>query len=462
MRKRSKQYYNLWGERMKITKKLLLLMVVSTMSISLLAGCGGKKSEDVTKDNTQQVDKEVEKTEEVKQEGTGEAIRIVNGKIEVDKQLKDFAKQYGERTGQEVIIESLGGGVDINGALKGYFSAGNMPDIFVFGGEGDLETWESHMLDLSDQEWVSNTDFGYVGPNGDIVGFPYAVEGYGITYNLDILEKADIDPATLTNYSAYQAAFEKIDGMKEELGIDAVASVAAESGQMFWSTANHIFGYYLSLGLERGDTTYIDMLKEGKVDEARLGQFADYVKLLYTYSDPTVLISGTYDDQLALWAQGKTAFITQGNWIDPSLPDYDVTFKVGLAPLAFLEEETTGLLADSPSWWAIFNGGENIDAAKAFLNDLALSEEGQKALVLESGMISPYETSTVEPETPLAVSLKTYIDKGDTYSWEWPKMPEGIAQNATGGVFELYAKDEITKEEFIKFMGAAIIEYTEN
>lgn len=441
---------------MKMNKKLLSLVIAGTMSIMLLAGCGGSTPKD--SDTADATKEPVQSEEEEKPEASGEAIRIVNGKIEVDNQLKAFAKSYSERTGQEVIIESLGGGVDINGTLKGYLAAGNMPDIFVFGGEGDYETWKNQMTDLSGEEWVSNTDFGFKSETGEVVGFPYAVEGYGITYNADILEAAGVDPSSLTSFDAYKAAFEKIDGMKEELGIDAVASVAAESGQMFWSTANHIFGYYLSLGLERGDTTYIDMLKEGKIDEARLGQFADYVKMLFNYSDPTVLISGTYDDQLALWAQGKTAFITQGNWIDPSLPDYDVTFAVGMAPLAFLQEETPGILADSPSWWAVHNEG-NIEAAKAFLNDIALSEEGEKALVTESGMISPYTSCTIEPETPLAVHLKQYVDAGNTYSWEWTKMPEGIAQNATGGLFELYAKDEIDKETFVKMMASTIADY---
>ena len=40
--------------------------------------------------------------------------------------------------------------------------------------------------------------------DGKTVGFPYAVEGYGITYNADILEKAGIDPATLTSFNAYK------------------------------------------------------------------------------------------------------------------------------------------------------------------------------------------------------------------------------------------------------------------
>jgi len=437
------------GENMK--KRLLAVALACTMMAATLTGCGSKA------DST---GSSAEGNTASESEASGDAIRIVNGKIEIDKQLKAFAESYEEKTGQEVVIESLGGGVDINGTLKGYLAADNMPDMFVFGGAGDYKTWADYMTDLSEEEWASQTEFAFKAEDGKTVGFPYAVEGYGITYNAAILEQAGIDPAGLTNYDAYKAAFEKIDGMKEELGIDAVCSVAAESGQMYWSTANHIFGYYLSAGLERDDTTYIDMLREGKVDEKRLGEFADFTKLLFDYADPTVLISGTYDDQLALWAQGKTAFVTQGNWIDPSLPTYNVEFACGIAPLAFLQEDTAGVLADCPSWWAVYNEGKNIDACKAFLNDLATSEEGQNCLVKECGMISPYTTCTVEPETPLAVALKSYVDAGNTYAWQWTKMPEGIAQNATGSVFELYARGELDRDEFVAMLSAAIADYT--
>ena len=435
-------------------KRLLTMVLVGAMVLGVMTGCGSNSGSGGS--TAAQEGKEEAAPAPGK---AGEAIRIVNGKIEIDGPLKAFAKQYQEKTGQEVVIESLGGGVDINGALKNYLAAGNMPDVFVFGGEGDYQTWKDYMVDLSGEEWASQTDFGFQSAEGKTVGFPYAVEGYGITYNKDILDAAGIDPASLTTYDGFKNAFETIDSKKAELGISAVCSVAAESGQMYWSTGNHLFGYYLSGGLRRGDTKYIDMLKEGTVDKERLGQFADFMKLLFDYSDKNTLISGTYDDQLALWAQGKTAFVTQGNWIDPSLPDYQVKFGCGIAPLAFTKEEMKGVLADCPSWWAVYNKGNNIDAAKAFLKELAISTDGQKSLVTDCGMISPYTTCTVSPETPLAKSLKTYVDAGNTYSWEWAKMPEGIAMNATGAVFELYAKGEIDKDTFVTMMETAIADY---
>ena len=445
-------------------KKRFLSVAAGVLAVSaMLAGCGGSgaaKNESSADNQSSAAESKAGESKADTPAASGDALRLINGKIEIDEQLKKVAAKYKEKTGQEVVIESLGGGVNIQGQIKSYKAADNMPDIFVIGGDGDYANWTDAVADLSDTEFAKNTDFAYKDKaSGKVVGFPYAVEGYGITYNADILEKAGIDPASLTNYDAFKAAFEKLDGMKDELGIQAVASVAAESGQMYWSTGNHLFGYYYTGGLDRGDTKYFDMAMKGELDDKRLGEFADMTELLFKYADPQVLISGTYDDQLALWAQGKTAFITQGNWIDPSLPTYNVTFKTGLLPLAFTKENMTKILADSPSWWCVYKDGKNVEGAKAFLDYLATDAEAQEILVKEAGMISPYKNSTIEPETPLAVSLKKYVDAGETSSWSWSNMPEGLAQNALGLVFESFAKGDITKEQFVTTMKSSMADY---
>ena len=446
-------------------KKRFLSVAAGILAVSaILAGCGSGAATNETSASgadTQSSAAETKAGESKADSKAGEGtLRLVNGKIEIDSQLKKVAEKYKEKTGQEVVIESLGGGVDIQGQLKSYKAADNMPDIFVIGGDGDYANWTDSVADLSDSEFAKNTDFAYKDKtSGKVVGFPYAVEGYGITYNADILEKAGIDPETLKNYDAFKAAFEKLDSMKSELGLQAVASVAAESGQMYWSTGNHLFGYYYTGGLDRGDNKYFDMAMKGEFDDQRLGEFADMTALLFKYADPQVLISGTYDDQLALWAQGKTAFITQGNWIDPSLPTYNVTFKAGLLPLAFTKADMTKILADCPSWWCVYKDGKNVDAAKKFLDYLATDPDAQEILVKEAGMISPYKTSTVEPETPLAVSLKKYVDAGNTSSWAWSNMPEGIAQNKLGLIFESFAKGDMTNDQFVQMMKTTIADY---
>jgi len=425
-------------------KKLLAALLASTMIIGSLTGCGSGSSQSSSDSKTST--------------GNSEAIRFVNTKIEIDKPLKEFAKKYQEKTGQEVDIESLGGGVDVNGQLKNYLAAGNMPDIYAFGPDG-YGSFKDYLTDLSDEPWVKDTDFAFKGDNDKVYGFPFAIEGIGLVYNADILKKAGVDPKSLTNINAYKEAFKKIDSMKDQLGIQAVCSVAAESGQMYWSTANHIMGAYLSEGLARTDKTYIDMLNKGEIDDARFGEFADYVKLLFDNADQNVLISGTYDDQLALWAQGKTAFITQGSWIDPSLPGYNVKFDCGIAPPAFTTKDAPGILADAPAYWGIYNKSKKIDACKEFLKALSSSEDGQACLVKDCAMVSPFKSSTVQPTSPLALSEANYIKDNKTYAWDWTRMKEGLGMNATGSIFELYAKKQLDKQGFIDMMKKAVADY---
>lgn len=439
---------------------MLATLLVAVMTVSTLAGCGSKApaaSEAAPAAEATETAEAAPAAEEAAPAAEAPAasegaLRLINGKIEIDTMLKDLAKIYQEQTGQEVIIESIGGGVDIQGAVKSYYQSGNMPDMFVIGGAGDYANWDGMCADLSDCAFAKDTSLGYLDGDGKVVGFPYAVEGYGITYNADILEAAGVDPAGLVNYAAYEEAFAKIDSMKDELGLTAVASVAAEAGQMFWSTGNHIFGYYLSGGKDRNDKALLDKFLQGELDETRMNQFAKFVKLLFSYADEQTLISGTYDDQLALWAQGKTAFITQGNWIDASLADYNVTFNCGIAPLAFTEEDMPGVLADCPSWWVVYEDGENIDACKAFLDWCATSPEGQKCFVTDCGMVSPYSSCSVKPELPLAVSLSSFVAKDATYAWDWSSMPSDTSMTYTGLVFEAFAKGDLDEAGFVSMM----------
>lgn len=93
---------------------------------------------------------------------------------------------------------------------------------------------------------------------------PY-VEGFGLGYNADILEKAGIDPATLTTYSAVKAALETLDAQKADLGLDAVVSMAASiAGGMWWTMGSHNFNAYLAGGLAYDDTSILDKLLPGR------------------------------------------------------------------------------------------------------------------------------------------------------------------------------------------------------
>ena len=427
----------------------LLLAAVLTLSLAACGGGGAPAGNDAQESAESTADTSGGAP-------SANSIRLVNGKIEVDAALKKLAAMYKEETGVDVSIESMGGGIDIQGTLKGYYQAGNMPDIFVNGGASDFSNWAGLCADMSDQPWASDTDAAYVNDDGT-VGFPYTVEAIGLAYNANILEQAGVDPATLTSPAAYEAAFAAIDGMKDELGLTAVVGYYTEPVNLYWSTGNHLFANYEDAGLERDDTTYFDLLSDGgQLDVARFTDFANFVALLQQYADQSMMISGTYDQQILNFASGKYAFVTQGSWIGATMTTDDAdayadagNFKVGMAPYAFQDGIDT-ILTNSPSWWAVYKDG-NVDAAKAFLQWLT-TDAAQEVLVMEAGFISPFNSSAYVATDPFAQTIVDYQNAGKTSGWHWLGNKEGLAQNYTGQVFNDYAQGNLDTDRFVQVM----------
>ncbi|SFG51405.1 ABC transporter substrate-binding protein [Oribacterium sp. WCC10] len=419
--------------------------VMACLMASSLVACGSSSTETTAAG-----------TSAAKESGgasSGKSIRLVNGKIEVDSQLKKLAEMYEKESGVHVEIESMGGGVDIQGELKAYYQSDNMPDIFVCGGAADFDNWDGLLQDMSDQAWTSDTEAAY--KDGDsVIGFPYTTEAVGLAYNADILEKAGVDPKSITGPESMKKAFETLDSKKDELGLTAVIGYFAEPVNLYWSTGNHLFANYLDSGLARDDSTYIDMLNDGgKIDDNRFADFATMVELFNKYSDPQLLVSGTYDQQILNFASGKYAFVTQGSWIGATMTGDDAeayksagNFKCGMIPYAF-EEGIDTILTNSPSWWAVYKDGD-VQDAEAFLQWLTTAP-AQEVLVNEAGFISPYKSCTYVASDPFAATISDYTAAGKTSAWHWLNMKDGYAQNYTGQVFADFAAGSMDKDTFI-------------
>lgn len=383
-------------------------------------------------------------------------ITIVQNKVEIDAALQEYAAAYSAETGKNVKVITAGGSSDYNTALKAEFASGKEPDIFVIEGPTGYDLYKDKIADMTGADWTQYTAAAYM--DGDkVVGFPVAVEGYGMAYNADILAKAEIDPATLTNVDAYKAAFEKLDSMKEELGLDAVVSmVAGTAPGMTWVTGLHNFNVYLTVGLDRNDTSVIDQVLQGQVDEDRFHAYCEYVALIFQYSDPEMLLNGTQDMQLAAFANGKTAFYHQGNWMDPNIVALNVEFPMAYAPHAFLHEDTDGILVNAPSWYVVNQNAGNTEEAIAFLNAMATTEAGHDYMVNKAAMVPAFTNVTLEPATPLSKSVMAWNAAGKTYSWQQYKLPDGFGMGTLGAIYELLASGTVDEPTFEQMMKDAI------
>ena len=215
---------------------------------------------------------------------------------------------------QVVSVETIGGDTNASDELKKMYQADNMPDIFVIEAN-QAANWDGLLADLTGEAWTEDTDYELVDEKMGTIGFPYTVEATALAYNAEILEKAGVDPASLTSPAAWQKAVETLDSKKDELGLTAVFGWCAEPANLGWSSGTHVFAQYLDAGLAQDDTTYIDLLNDGgKIDEARMKDFAAFVGMMNKYSDPALLIDGTYDNPGSTAVSRAAPITPAGQW----------------------------------------------------------------------------------------------------------------------------------------------------
>jgi len=383
-------------------------------------------------------------------------LTLLQNKVEIDKQMKAYAALWGKANNVETnIITSGGDNGDMGGMLKADYAAGEMPDIFVIDGPDAYSQWANIILDQSKEKWVAQTSVAYKAPDGKVVGFPVAVEGWGMAYNADLLKKAGVDPLKLTNLKAYKDAFAKIDAQKDKLGLKSVVSMAASTG-MSWVVAHHNVNSYLSNGLKFGDQSIAKLALEGKVDAKRLADYADWVELLFNYADKTVLTNGTYDDQVGAFMTGKAAFLHQGNWVDPNYASAKATFKVAYAPHGSSSAVTDGVFVNPPAWYVINKDSKNLVAAKKYLNDMVFTDAGNKYMVVEAGMIPAFANVKLQPTGPLSKSIQEWAAKGKIYSWNQYLLPEAFRNDTLAPLYNQWALGQIDKAKFISLFTAAV------
>jgi len=387
-----------------------------------------------------------------------QGITLAQGKPEIDAVLKAYAATWSKANNIPVTIKSVGGssGTDLGTQLKADLAAGDMPDIFGINGLEDYKEWASLVLDLSGEKWVKNTSVAFT-VDGKVFGFPVAVEGWGMAYNADLLKKAGVDPKTLVNYAGYKAAFEKMDAMKDKLGIKSVVSMAAAM-DMGWVTAHHNFNSLLSNGLKYGDLSVAKALLAGNVDKKRLSEYADWVELLFKYADKAVLTTGNYDSQVGAFATQQAAFLHQGNWVDPNMASAKATFPMAFAPHGSMAAKTDGIFVAAPSFYVINKNSKNVAAAKKFLSDLVFTEAGNKYMVQDAGMIPAYSNVKLNPTGQLSKSVQAYAASGKIYSWNQYYFTGDFRDKVLTPIYNQFATGSISKAQFIELMTKAFVD----
>ena len=346
------------------------------------------------------------------QEGGRVAITVLNSKMEIQDQMQAMAEAYSATHDADVSVLYSTDSVSAHLATR---YASDEPytlamvdakDVYALAGE--------HALDLSGENWVSHTTQA-ISVDGKVCAFPFCVEGRGIIYNADAIERITgeaFNPASVRTTAAFQALIDRLIAG----GMETPTGVMKED----WSLGAH---YLAEVYEQQADPdAFLAGLHDGSVD---LAQDPKFNTLMDTFD---ILRDNSYTKDAALsadreqteqkLAKGEIAFLFGGSWDWAVLNQYSPTDRLGLMPVPNDSGDGSNeLLVGGGSKYFILDSSKQtskaqVKAAKDFLNWLVEDEQGQDYLVNQCGVFAPFDTITLPLNDPLSESVKECYEQG--------------------------------------------------
>lgn len=278
-----------------IRRKLVSLMLATTMVAGAVTGCGagdGGDSGDDAKGH----------------------VYYLSFKPEQTDQWKAIAAKYTEKTGIEVKVQTAASGT-YEQTLKSEIAKKDAPTLFQINEPVGYQSWKDYCMDLSGTNlysWLKDKDMAVKEGDG-VYGIPYVVEGYGIIYNEEIMDKYfALDGAKassmdeINNFVKLKEVAEDMTAKKGDLGIDGVFASTSFTPGEDWRWQTHLVnvpGFY----------EYKDDNTSDKAEfEFKYNQEYKNILDLYVNNSCTkasMLGSKTVENSMSEFALGKVAMV---------------------------------------------------------------------------------------------------------------------------------------------------------
>ncbi len=401
---------------------------------------------------------------------SSDTIYYLNFKPETADAYKEIAKVYKEEKGIELKVVTAASGT-YEQTLKSEMAKSSAPTIFQVNGPKGYANWKNYCKDIKDTAiYNALTDKDLAIKDGDgVYAVPYVVEGYGIIYNAEILDKyfalenkkVDIKSADeIKNFATLKAVVEDMTAHKKELGIKGVfGSTSLKAGED-WRWQTHLANIPLHYEFEKNNT---DLTKDAakEIDF----EFSENYKNIFdlyinnSVTEKNLLGSKTVADSMAEFALGECAMIQNGNWAWSQIKDVSGN-TVKEENIKFLPiytgikgEESQGLCIGTENYLCINkNASEHQQKlAEEFLYWLYSSETGKKLVTEKLDYITPFSTfnENEAPTDPLAKEIIRYMndDQLKTIPWNFTIFPSQTFKENFGASLLNYARGSKTFED---------------
>lgn len=382
------------------------------------------------------------------------SIIITNGKGEIANQFTQAAKDFmASNPDINVEVHSVAVGDPVN-ILDKLTSSGKTVTLAMVEPSSVLGKYKDFGIDLSDQKWNQDTVYGFKNAEGKVVGFPFAIEGFGLVYNQKVLDKAvggTFDPFTINTRDKLKDLLDKIKAS----GVKYPVAYQTED----WSVANHYSSQFLNQA-EDPNKLVSDII-EGKFDFASNPVWNGYYDTLDLLTSKEYNKYGErplgkyYDDAHLSVGKGESAILFNGNWAYDSLKAV-ADEKFGFIPVPVDNNPDNPLnnkITAGPTQVFLINKKATAaqqEAAKKFLNWLVYDKAGQDFVVNKCQIISAFKNNPNKVTNPLGVAIANAIEKGKTMPFSTNYVVTSEYQNILGPHVQKYIDKKETRAELAK------------
>lgn len=360
---------------------------------------------------------------------------------QLDKLVKLFSEQNPDIT---IEVESIGS--DYITVLKTKIASDDIPDIYAVQGLAPMMSYvDAGILeDLTDEPFmkrIAETAKPAVTYNGKIYALPLDLAGLGVVYNKSLFEKAGITSPPKT-VSELREVIQKIKNI-----------VVIPFGVAFkedW-TLRHMYAIGQAATVE--PIKFAEEMNAGKAQfwNDKMNKAFETFDLIAENCNEKPFESD-YTNQTTMFAQEKTAMMTQGLWAMQNVFNVNPDIDAGMFGLPVFEDpDMARLMVDVDYRIGINAKSKNIEAAKKFL-DFMTSKAATDIWIEECKLISSVIGTKVDAiGSSVALDIKSYIDSDKTYPWGYSYWASGLS-NEIGKLMQKYYLGELTKEQVCSTM----------
>ncbi len=376
-------------------------------------------------------------------------IYFLNFKPEIADIYKEIAAKYKEEKGVSVKVVTAASDT-YETTLKSEIAKKDAPTIFQINGPVGYQSWKDYCLDLKSTELYKHLlDKDLAVKDGDgVYGIPYVVEGYGIIYNNQIMDKyfnlSDkkvklASASEINDFKTLKAVVEDMSKHKKELGIDGVFASTSMSGGETWRWDSHLASvpFYYEMKDKNRDASTISTAYEAKtIDFKYADNFKNLIDL-YTsnsVSEKNILSGKSVDDSMAEFALGRAAMVQNGNWAWSQIKNVKGNTvdeqEIRFMPLymGISGEENQGICIGTENYFSINSkvSEEKQKASIDFLQWLFTSETGKQYVTEKLEFITPFDTfdDNERPSDPLARQVIDWMGRDvETIDWTFNSFP---------------------------------------